>query len=82
MMSDQRIADDIGMPNHGEAADYFNQLLLDLKKQLLGYDHAPITLIRLERGTQHILDLDKCRVPTLYCGFWKNASESPKIFHP
>jgi len=59
-----RIADDNGTPNHGEAADYFNQLILDLKKRLLGHEHEPITMERLNEGTKHVLELDQCRRPT------------------
>lgn len=61
-MSD-RIGDDPGVPNHGEAADYFNRLLLDLKKQLLRHEHDPITMERLNDGTKHVLELDGCRRP-------------------
>lgn len=59
----ERICDDPGLPRHREAGDYFNRLLLDLKKLLLGHSHDAITMERLDEGTQHVLDLDRCREP-------------------
>jgi hypothetical protein len=58
-----RIADDPGVPNHPEAAAYFNALILDLKKQLLGYPHDAVTMERLEEGTEHVGELAECRRP-------------------
>jgi hypothetical protein len=63
MLQEKRIAEDPGLSNHAEAADFFNRLLLDLKKQLLGYPHDPVTMERLNQGTAHVLDLDRCRRP-------------------
>ena len=58
----QRIADDIGVMNHGDAIAYFNALILDLKKQFLGHSSAqPITMERLNEGSKHIGDLMACR---------------------
>jgi hypothetical protein len=63
-MSPERITDDIGIPNHPEEADFFNQLILDLKKQLLGIKpDETITMERLEKATQFVFALDKCRRP-------------------
>ena len=64
----ERIAEDQGQPNHAAVANFFNQLLLDLKKQMLGSEHVPITMERLNEGTQHVLNLDGCRSPTK---FWR-----------
>jgi hypothetical protein len=58
-----RIADDPGIPRHATEAYYFNQLLMDLKKQLLGYPYDPITMERLDQGTRYVLNLDVCREP-------------------
>ena len=59
-MSADRIADMVGY-NHVESVEFFNQLLLDLKKQLLGVKpHEPITMDRLNEGSAHINDLMKC----------------------
>lgn len=58
-----RIMDDPGMPLHGDAANFFNQLILDLKKNLLGHDHDPITMERLNIGAKHVFELDRCREP-------------------
>jgi hypothetical protein len=62
----QRIADDIGVGNHDEAADYFSRLIIDLKKQLLGHDHDPITMERLNEGTKHVSSIMDCRRPSRY----------------
>lgn len=59
-MSD-RIQNDPGAPNHREAAEFFNSLILDLKKQILGVPHECIDMSRLNEGTQHVFDLDSCR---------------------
>lgn len=58
-----RIAEDPGLANHSDAAYYFNQLLLDLKKQLLGAPFEPITMDRLNEGSKHVQELDQCRRP-------------------
>ncbi len=70
----ERIADDPGMPNHAAEADFFSQLLIDLKKmlhfvnadRLLVVDGNPITLARLEEGTKHVFALGKCRDKSLF----------------
>lgn len=62
-MATKRIADDLGSPNHDEAMQFFNQLLIDLKKQLLGYEHDEITMDRLNEGTKHVADIQNCRSP-------------------
>lgn len=57
----ERIADD-QYPKHGEAVAYFNRLIMDLKKQLLGGAYfEPITMERLNESRKHFNDLDQCR---------------------
>lgn len=65
-MTTQRIMDDPGISEHDDAAMFFNQLLLDLKKQLLNHAHELITMERLNEGSKHIADLMKCCKPSRY----------------
>lgn len=57
----KRIMDDPGIANHGEAIDFFNQLILDLKKKMHGFPHEEITAERLDQGTKHVGELMQCR---------------------
>jgi hypothetical protein len=56
-----RIAGEPTIQNHGEAAGYFNRLLIDLKKRVMGLEHEPITMERLEEGTKHVRDIAECQ---------------------
>ncbi len=57
-----RIADPVGMCTHSDAMVWVTQLVIDLKKQLLGYPIEPITMQRLDEWTnKHHRDLEKCR---------------------
>lgn len=49
---------------HREAMDWMNRLVIDLKKQLLGYPVSePITMERLQEWSRLYNDLDQCRQP-------------------
>ena len=62
--SKQRIAPrDYTLPKHGEAIRFVNDLVIDLKLQLLG--RAPRGAITMERMQEweriHMPELDRCR---------------------
>jgi hypothetical protein len=49
-------------PLHDEAAHWVNQLILDMKLQLLGEQpHRPIDMTRLDEWLKHRNDLEQCK---------------------
>ncbi len=65
-MSNSRIVDR-RLPKHPAAISYVNALVIDLKKQLLGYPVEPLTMERLDEWTQvHCRSLSECTEPDRY----------------
>lgn len=54
------IREPLGIPNHPEAVQFFNRLIIDLKLQSLGQEHDPITAERLDEASKHIRDISAC----------------------
>lgn len=54
-----------GIMTHLEEVGPLTSLLIDLKKQQLGYDFAPITMERLEECSKAIAKIMQCRKPGL-----------------
>ena len=52
---------------HRDAMEYVDKLVLDLKKQLLGYEMEPLTMDRLDEWTKtYRHDLERCTEPDRY----------------
>jgi hypothetical protein len=67
LVSSERIMDDPGICNHEQAMSWVNQLIIDLKKQLLGVPPAePITMDRLNEWQAHHRQLEQCRSRTKF----------------
>jgi hypothetical protein len=47
-------------PKHPEAISYINRLVIDLKLQLAGEEHDPITPERLAEWARHRVELELC----------------------
>lgn len=56
-----------GIMTHWHEVGVLNQLLLDLRKQLLGYEFSPITQERLDECCNAISKIMQCREK----GLWK-----------
>ena len=62
-----RIADPTDFPRHIDAMRYFNRLIIDLKHiAIRGEPVEPITMERLEEGSKHLDDLERCRERTKF----------------
>jgi hypothetical protein len=62
------IHDNRGYAKHREQIAFFNDLIIDLKKQALGHEPGkPIDMPRLDQASRHVAELFQCRV-TGCCG--------------
>lgn len=53
---------------HIEECGILNSLLIDIRKQLLGYEHNPITNARLDDCSKALGRIQQCRQQALFKG--------------
>lgn len=61
MLQNKRIMPMTHMPKHSKGAMQLNSLLIDLKLQLTGHEHQPITMERFSDLSQFVQELEQCQ---------------------